>query len=246
MNGEDSMKKPIIGISANETEDSGAKLHHLPIHYLPAGYVRGIQQAGGLPILLPVGTKEDAVNYISQIDKLVLTGGQNVDPKHYGEKPIFDESLMLSSRDEFEMALIEEALHESKPIFAVCRGLQLVNVYFGGSLYQDLSQRDIEEVKHMQDPIPREVPTHGVKMLKGSHLHEIYGEIYQVNSFHFQGVSELGKGLKATAFSEDGIIEGIESVDLPSKIIGVQWHPDFYFELFKEEQNMFRYVVEQL
>lgn len=240
------MKKQVIGISLNETEDSGDKLHHLPINYLPAGYARGVQQAGGLPILIPVSGKEDAKAYISQIDKLILTGGQNVNPDLYGEKREFDESLMLTKRDEFEMALIEEAIAQEKPIFAVCRGLQLLNVYLGGSLYQDLSRRENEVVRHMQDPIPREVPTHEVTIEANSLLSQVYGLSTKVNSFHFQSIKDLGKGLVMTAVSEDGIVEGIESSDPKKRLLGVQWHPDFYFEEFAHERRMFEFVVNEL
>lgn len=240
------MTKTVIGISLNETEDSGKKLHHLPINYLPAGYVRGVQQAGGLPLLLPVSKKEDAKAYIDKIDKLILTGGQNVNPKFYNEERHFDESLMLTSRDEFELALIQEAMAQKKPIFGVCRGLQLLNVALGGTLHQDLSQRDVEETKHMQDPTPREIPTHYVSITEGSKLSQVYGTKTHVNSFHFQSVKELGNGLVVTALSEDGIVEGIESKDENQRILGVQWHPDFYFEEFEVERNMFKFVVNEL
>ncbi|MDT2815500.1 gamma-glutamyl-gamma-aminobutyrate hydrolase family protein [Vagococcus carniphilus] len=239
-------KKPIIGISANEVEDSGEKLHNLPINYLPAGYVRGVQLAGGLPILLPIGTKEDAIEYVTQIDKLVLTGGQNVNPKWYQEELSFDASLMSTKRDEFELALINETMRQKKPIFAVCRGLQLINVALGGTLHQDLSQRTPEPVIHMQDPIPREEPTHKIRTEEGSSLRQIYGENTSVNSFHFQSIKELAPSLKVAAISEDNIIEGIESNSTISPILGVQWHPDFAYEAMEQEREIFKFVVNEL
>lgn len=240
------MTKKIIGISANETEDSGEKLHNMPINYLPAGYVKGIQLAGGLPLLLPVGTKEDAKLYINKIDKLVLTGGQNVNPKWYGEKREFNADLMLTSRDEFELALIEEALIQNKPIFAVCRGMQLLNVALGGTLYQDLSQRKPETVIHMQDPVRRQVATHSVTTNDNSVVRVIYGLKTMVNSFHFQAIKDLGKGLKITALSEDNIVEAVESTMRNQRIVGIQWHPDFAYEELKQERQMFRFVVDEL
>jgi putative glutamine amidotransferase len=240
------MTKPIIGISLNETEDSGAKLHNLPINYLPAGYVRGVQQAGGLPILLPVSSKDDAKSYVTQIDKLVLTGGQNVNPKFYNEERLFDESLMLTPRDEFELALIHEAIRQEKPIFAVCRGLQLLNVALGGTLHQDLSKRDIEPVKHMQDPTPREIPTHSVTIKEDSLISQVYGNETNVNSFHFQAIKDVAKELVVTAISEDGIVEAVESLDEKNRWVGLQWHPDFYFEEFEKERQMFDFVVNEL
>lgn len=239
-------KKPIIGISANEVEDSGEKLHNLPINYLPAGYVRGVQLAGGLPILLPIGTKEDAKEYIAQIDKLILTGGQNVNPQWYQEELTFDANLMSTKRDEFELALIDEAIKQGKPIFAVCRGLQLVNVALGGTLHQDLSKRTTEQVIHMQDPVPREEPTHRIRTEEGSILRRIYGEKASVNSFHFQSIKKLAPTLKITAISEDNVVEGIESTTNIVKILGVQWHPDFAYETMEQERKIFKFVVKEL
>lgn len=239
-------KKPVVGISANDIADSGDKLHNLPISYIPSGYVKGVQLAGGLPLLLPLGTKEDAKMYVSQIDKLILTGGQNVNPKFYNETPIFDHSLMMTARDEFEMALIEETLKQKKPIFAVCRGLQLLNVTLGGTLFQDISTRENQKVTHMQDPIPRQVPTHKIQTENDSILREIYGEETSVNSFHFQSIKDLATPLKLTAVSEDQIVEGVESVNKEQRLLGVQWHPDFSYEELEQERRMFQYVVNEL
>lgn len=125
------MGKPIIGIAANEVQDAGDVLHHLPIAYTPLGYVRAIQQAGGLPLLLPISEPAIAKDYVSQIDKLVLAGGQDVSPKFYGQEAHQATGSGFLARDEFELALIDEALLQKKPIFAVCRGMQLVNVAFG-------------------------------------------------------------------------------------------------------------------
>lgn len=240
------MIKPIIGISLNETEDSGEKMHHLPLNYLPSGYAKGVLKAGGLPILLPVSSKEDAKAYVSQIDKLILTGGQNVNPKFYNEERTFDASLMHTKRDEFELALIEEAIKQKKPIFAVCRGLQLLNVALGGTLHQDLSRRENEEIKHMQDPIPRQEPIHKVTINKDSLISQVYGTETQVNSFHYQAIKDVAEALVVTAISDDHIIEAIESRDPNNRWIGLQWHPDFYFEEFDKEFQMFNFVVNEL
>ena len=240
------MIKPIIGISLNETEDSGEKMHNLPLHYLPSGYAKGVLQAGGLPILLPVSSKEDAKAYIDKIDKLILTGGQNVNPKFYNEERIFDASLMHTKRDEFELALIDEAIKQKKPIFAVCRGLQLLNVALGGTLHQDLSRRENEVIKHMQDPIPREVPVHKVTIDETSLISQVYGTETMVNSFHFQAIKDISDDLVVTAISDDDIIEGVESKNPENRWIGLQWHPDFYFEEFAHERKMFDFVVNEL
>lgn len=237
--------KKTIGIIANEIEDSGEKLHHLEVSYLPSGYAKGIELAGGLPFLIPISHQiTDVKQYVSMVDKLVLTGGQNVNPVYYQEKAIFPDNLMSHKRDAFEFAIIKEALKQKKPIFGVCRGMQLLNVYFGGSLYQDLSQRSPEPVRHMQAPISSTIPTHLITTKEDSLLRKIYGKETKVNSFHFQAVKRLAQGFEATAQSEDGIIEGIENQN--KQIMGVQWHPDFAYTTLEQERRVFDFVVNKL
>lgn len=240
------LRRPIIGIAANEIEDAGARLYHLPISYTPCGYIKAVQSAGGLPMVLPIASPEFAKEYITQIDKLILAGGQNVSPPLYGESIQVEEASLSKERDQFELALIEEAMVQKKPIFAVCRGLQLVNVALGGSLYQEISQLNEMKIAHMQVPVSREIPTHQIQTEDMSILRRIYGEKTTVNSFHFQAVKKLAEKLKVTAFSEDGIVEGVESNDPGLAFLGVQWHPDFAYDHLEQEMAIFRYVVEEL
>lgn len=240
------MKKNVIGISANEIEDSGTTLHNLPISYIPAGYAKGVQLVGGLPLLLPIGTPSDAKQYVDQIDKLILTGGQNVDPVFYREETMFDAVLKSTKRDKFEIALIEEMLSQKKPIFAVCRGMQLLNVSLGGSLFQDISVRVDQTIQHMQAPVPRQVPTHRIRTEPNSILRDVYGEHAQVNSFHYQAIKDVAPKLRVTAISEDHIIEGVESISKDHHWVGVQWHPDFSYDTLEQELRMFDFVVNDL
>lgn len=240
------MKRPIIGIAANEIADAGETLYNLPITYTPSGYVKAVHQAGGLPVVLPIGTPDMARAYVSQIDKLILAGGQNVAPELYGEQVLVGEAALAVERDTFELELIREAIRQKKPIFAVCRGMQLANVAFGGSLYQDLSQTNHGSITHMQVPVPRQIPTHKIRTKRASVLRDIYGEEAQVNSFHFQAVKELASPFKVTAYSEDGVIEGLESSDKQITFLGVQWHPDFAYDYLEQEMSIFRYAVQEL
>lgn len=235
------MSQSIIGIAGNMISDAGETLYHLPISYTPQGYIEAVQKAGGIPLFLPIGPAEFAKTYIQQIDKLILAGGQDIYPKYYGQK-VVDESRHLKSRDQFEVALIDEALRQGKPIFAVCRGMQLLNVYFGGSLYQDIE--DLTPVNHMQNPIPREEPSHDLLMENSSFLYPIYGKKAKVNSFHHQAVKTVGQSLTVTAQCSDGIVEAIENKK--QRILGVQWHPDFAYSQQEKEQAVFEYVVNQL
>ncbi|MHC5248672.1 gamma-glutamyl-gamma-aminobutyrate hydrolase family protein [Enterococcus sp. LJL120] len=234
------MAKPIIGVAANESQNPGTVLYEMPILYTPLGYTKAIQEVGGLAMVLPISEKAAAKEYVSQIDKLVLAGGQNVSPKFYGEAMTTADSTFLA-RDEFELALIEAALLQKKPIFAVCRGMQLLNVALGGTLHQDISQM---KISHMQDPIPRQVATHEIFTEKGSILNHIYGDQTMVNSFHHQAVDHLATNFKETAWSPDDVIEGIE--DRQQHLLGVQWHPDFAYDALPQELSAFRYLVESL
>lgn len=240
------MKRPVIGIAANEINDAGETLYHLPVSYTPAGYVRAVQNAGGIPLVLPVGAPELAKEYINQIDKLILAGGQNVSPELYGEPIQVEEASLFKERDQFELALIKEAMVQNKPIFAVCRGMQLVNVALGGSLFQEIEHLNNSNISHMQAPISREIPTHKIQTEAGSMLRKIYGKEAKVNSFHFQAVKTLANELHVTAYSEDGIIEGIERRGPGTVILGVQWHPDFAYDYLAQEMAAFQYVIDDL
>ncbi|MDH6365173.1 putative glutamine amidotransferase [Enterococcus sp. PF1-24] len=236
------MKKKIIGIAGNEIQDSGETLYHLPVSYVPNGYVKAVQKAGGLAFVLPIGEKVEAKDYISQIDKLILTGGQDISPKFYGQatSDLAGEGSVV--RDEFELALIDEALLQNKPIFAVCRGMQLLNVAFGGTLLQDISYKS--SIQHMQSPTPKEVPTHDIMLKESSLLAKIYGNVAKVNSFHHQAIDQLSSDFQKTAWSSDDIIEGIENQR--QNLLGVQWHPDFAYDALQQEMDLFNYVVNSL
>ena len=146
------MTKKIIGIAGNQLLQAAEVFHGNQVTYTPQGFVSAVQAAGGVPLVLPIGPKELAATYIQQIDKLLLAGGQDVAPEFYGQEPHIKLEETNRDRDEFELALIEEALKQNKPIFAVCRGMQLVNVALGGTLYQDLSMYPQWSVKHGQQP----------------------------------------------------------------------------------------------
>lgn len=229
------MKKPVIGITGNE------KTHpddDIMMSYVAKGFVEGVKDAGGIPIILPIGDQEMARHYISMIDKLILTGGQNVDPKFYGETKTIDSDDYHLQRDIFELALIKEAIKQKKPIFSVCRGTQLFNVAMGGTLYQDIED-------HWQD-CSAEYTTQRLMTEPDTVLREIYGEISHINSFHHQSIKDLAPNLKIAAHDpQDGIIEAVMSTD-DVAFLGVQWHPEFLFENRPKDKNLFDYVINEL
>ena len=130
------MSKPIIGITGNEREIPDD--HFIHMSYTATGFVEGVKEVGGIPIILPIGDEEMAKRYVSVVDKLIITGGQNVCPQFYGEEKVIESDDYLLKRDIFELALIKEARSQNKPIFTVCRGTQLYNVALGGTLHQDI------------------------------------------------------------------------------------------------------------
>lgn len=235
------MTEKIIGIAANEVLDSGESMHHLPVVYTPAGYVHGVQRAGGEPIVIPIGNPGAARFYISHIDKLILAGGQNVHPSYYHDTVKTDYDISYRPRDEFELALIREALAQHKAILGICRGMQILNIALGGSSNQKIST--FSKINHLQSE-PGDTPTHGVEFKTGTILQKIYGENARVNSFHRQAVERIGEGLEAIAWSEDGIVESVE--DKKRRLLGIQWHPDFTYAEIPQEQEIFNYVVNNL
>ena len=211
------MTKPIIGITANVRPNPA----HEDINwsYAPSGFVEGVQRAGGLAILLPVSDPSEAKTYISMIDKLILIGGQNVDPKFYNEKNHASEDDFFLERDIFEMALM--------------------NVALGGSLHQDIEN-------HWQDK-PSDYLYHEMIVEEDSKLAEIYGRETSINSFHHQSIKHLASDLRVIARDpEDNTVEAVESNTPDLRFLGVQWHPELLLDKREEDLKLFQYVVNEL
>ncbi|KXT76576.1 gamma-glutamyl-gamma-aminobutyrate hydrolase family protein [Streptococcus sp. DD12] len=226
------MAKQVIGIAGNER--SGLESLDIHVSYTPSGYVRGVQLADGIPYIIPIGDPENTQQYIASIDKLILAGGQNISPEFYHEDLQVASDDYNRSRDVFEIALVNEALRQKKPIFAVCRGMQLYNVIRGGSLNQEIPNHWLED------------STHDVVLDEGTPLYDIYGKRNWINSFHRQSVKKLGTGLKTIAKDpRDGTIEAIVDQNYPH-FLGVQWHPDHLIQERKESIDVFDYVVNHL
>ncbi|GFH41804.1 glutamine amidotransferase [Lactococcus hodotermopsidis] len=231
--------QPIIGVAANERRDAGGEMGHMAISYNPSGYIKAVQLVGGLPIMLPIGDPMNAKRYVSMIDKLVLAGGQNVAPEFYGEVETIKSNDYNRERDAFEIALINEAIKQNKPILGVCRGMQLANVALGGSLNQNTPN-------HWQST-PITQTSHDVLINNASPLMKIYGQKAQVNSFHRQSLKQIAPQLEIIAKSiGDDVIEAVQSTDPNLRFLGVQWHPDFMYNVRDEDLAFFRYAVYHL
>jgi putative glutamine amidotransferase len=205
-------------------------------------YVEGVAGAGGAPVVLPpVGEESAAEALIHSLDGLLLSGGSDLDPSYYGEKPVSELGVTLPERDAFEMALVGLALRRGMPVFGICRGMQVLNVALGGTLYQDLpSQWEQDPLKHRQDT-PKWQPTHEVRVSEGSYIAEVMGrESVKVNSYHHQGIRDLAEGLVVTGRSSDGVIEAVEAEDLSERwLLGVQWHAEAMRGSGPQQESLF-------
>jgi putative glutamine amidotransferase len=207
-------------------------------------YIQAVVAAGGTPIVLPVINNQTAIHRQAQIiDGLLVTGGFDIHPLLYGEEPFERLEFIDPDRDNHEIELVTMAHGLNKPIFGICRGIQLINVAFGGSLYQDISQSPGSYIKHMQKS-KREVAGHTVEIMKNSRLYEVFGEFVVANSFHHQAVKEVAAGFMVNALSKDGIIEGIEKAGA-NFVVAVQWHPEHMIYRYPVMLNLFkRFVTE--
>lgn len=230
------MSQPIIGISGNHYK-TGDHTEPLP-SYTQTCLVNAIEDAGGIPLIFPVTRPQLAEQYMKLVDKLVLTGGQNVEPIHYQEKLLIDSSNYFPERDRFELALIEAAHHQEKPIFGVCRGLQLYNVAQGGSLHQEV-------LGHWQENTGNQ-PSQDLYFPIESQLSQIYAQEPTVNSFHRQAINKLAPSLEIIALSPDKqTIEAVQSTRDSHTFLGVQWHPELLYGERETENRLFDYIVNQ-
>jgi len=205
-------------------------------------YCQSIIKAGGVPILSALGDPEA---YARICDGVIFTGGADLNPIRYGEKPYREDMSWDDSMDEMELRIFDEFIKLGKPIFGVCRGIQTINIAMGGTLIQDIPTM-VERKAHAQSLLPPK-SAHYVTALKDSFLNKIFGDEFIVNSHHHQAVKDCGKGLRAAAVTDEGVIEAIEHESLP--ISAVQWHPE---RMIGEENfdmtNMlplFKYFVDQ-
>lgn len=235
------MKTPIIGITGDITF---TKFYRDFWNYrsgINDAYIRAVERAKGIPLILPVSKKEYASSIISTIDGLILSGGNDVTPSNYNEEPIDSLGSIDPHRDEFELSLLKEAINQDIPVLCICRGIQLLNVLFGGSLYQDTLCNPKFNIQHSQRSEPH-IPIHSIRTKKGSFINSILGDEAKVNSIHHQMINKLGKGLESTAESLDGVIESIEKKD--SKfVVGVQWHPEILSKDDVKMQNIFNELI---
>ncbi len=228
--------KALIGISALLYEESKD-------HRCTRNYAEAVSAAGGIPIMLPaVIAPEDIEGLLPGLDGLLIPGGADVDPLLYGEEPLRELGLVKTANDHFEIHLLRAARTAHKPILCVCRGVQVLNVAFGGTLIQDLPSQLPDSLRHRQTPVNACDPTHTVDIAEYSLLHAAYGSTtLLVNSFHHQAVRDPAPGFTVSARARDGVIEALEAPE--EHIIGVQWHPEAMYQEHPEHLSLFRQLV---
>ena len=231
--------KPLIGVMPLWDDDKES------VWMLP-GYLEGIRQAGGIPVILPFTSENDELEQLAKMcDGFLFTGGHDVSPELYSEKPVDDSVICCKDRDEMESWYLKYAISSDKPLLGICRGIQFINAALGGTLYQDLPTQHSSEIDHHQKP-PYDIPVHTVSIVKDSPLGKFLDtERLSVNSYHHQAVKDLSPRLKAMAISTDGLIE---AVFMPEHrfLWAVQWHPEFSYLTDINSRKIFKAFIDSL
>jgi putative glutamine amidotransferase len=217
-----SRRLPLIGVSSSITVGANPERA-----YVNSAYLHAVQQAGGVPVVLPPQLSVTSLHRLgAELSGLLLTGGGDIDPALFGEAPDATLYDVAPARDSLETSVLHLALGRGLPVLAVCRGVQVLNVALGGSLYQDVATEPGTQLPHSQKE-PRDQPTHKVKVTPGSRLARTLGaDELEVNSMHHQAIHRLGRGLTAVAWAPDQLVEGAELDDPGRFVLGVQWHPE--------------------
>ena len=228
-----SKRVPVIGVTTTQGDDANKR----PYVKLPQAYVRAVLAAGGSPLLVPAGLQGGQLEAVFDvIDGLLLSGGGDIAPSAFGADGDSHAQYVDEARDALEFSLLLKAIEAGKPFLGICRGLQVINVTLGGSLFTDIPSQRPGGVVHRQEKsaLPGAI-AHKVSVEPESRLAGILGnDDLSVNSRHHQCIKELASGLKASAFAPDGVIEAVELEEHPFGV-AVQWHPE---NLIADERNL--------
>ncbi len=237
-------KKPVIGISGSVMYDQGGMFPGYERAYVNNDYIQAVLRGGGIPIIIPLTNSKEVIHsQLDLLDAIIFSGGYDVDPELYGEEPSQKLGDICPKRDRFDADLMLEAVSRDLPILGICRGMQMLNVVFGGSLYQDLSFIQDCTIKHVQGQLPS-TPTHLVDIEPNSLLYSILGSQVRTNSFHHLAVKELSPSFNITGISKDNVVEAIE-MKHRSFVLGVQWHPEMMAGDHPAMQSIFNQLIEK-
>lgn len=229
--------RPVIGLIPLYDDEKES-------YWMLPGYMNVLETCGALPLMLPLTTDEEALKQAFALcDGLLLTGGHDVGPYVYHSEASKECGIPCKKRDDMEGILLNLALKEDKPVFGICRGIQFMNAFLGGDLYQDLPTEYHSGVEHHMVP-PYDVAVHKIDVLEGTLLAGILGSgLHGVNSYHHQAVKTPADCVDVMAVSEDGLVEAI-SVKNQTFAVGVQWHPEFSYQENEDSVKLVRAFVE--
>jgi len=238
MTASDTPRKLIIGVSPRILRQVPRELgfRGKTLQYLEQSVAQWVMALDAVVFMVPTVEREslirrahvDIPDIVAALDGLILQGGADIDPSAYGEAPTHTVGAVDVLRDRFELDLLRAFAAAGKPVFGICRGMQLINVAFGGTLHQDLRADGATHASHVHADLYDE-HKHPLRLDPKTWIGAIYGDTDEgwVNSIHHQGVKALGRGVVAGAWSDDGVIEAIR-VESPGFVVGVQWHPEFH------------------
>lgn len=232
---------PLIGIPCRATDDPA------PRFFNNQSYVRALEAAGGSAVLIPLLADKAALRAIyARLDGVLLAGGGDIEPGRYGDQERHPALFGVDrAQDEVETTLTRWALTDGRPLLAICRGIQVLNIAIGGTLWQDLPSQLPSDVDHPGKNRPRADINHLVTIEPQSRLAAIVGdEPLGVNSFHHQAIRQLASGFVVTALAPDGVIEAIESLD-SRFALGVQFHPEEMWPVSERLARLFRAFVQE-
>ncbi|WP_143321972.1 gamma-glutamyl-gamma-aminobutyrate hydrolase family protein [Clostridium sp. HBUAS56010] len=232
------MRKPLIGLTPyHDTDNHDIKMRPT--------YLRALKAAGAIPVVMPLeASKEDLEQLAKELDGFLFAGGPDVHPFLFGEETQAHCGNVSYERDEMELSLLPLILDLKKPILGICRGIQILNIALGGTIWQDIPSQIRQDfpIAHTQ-PFRYQIPSHTVTLTAGSLLSKIAGkQTLEVNSMHHQAVKDLAPDLVATAYSPDHLTEALEMPGYPF-FLGVQWHPEYLWEKDEAAYGIFQNFV---
>lgn len=233
-------KKPVIGVTPYRRKTEPFDL------YVPEGIVKAVERLGGEVYLIDYDKIRlyELIGLVVQLDGVIFAGGVDVDPSHYGQETRPTCGAIDHKRDNLELNMFPLIRARGIPILGICRGCQVINVAFGGTLIQDIPET--YSVNHRQDDANGRFH-HDILISSGTLLHKIIGKnVLHTNSYHHQCVDELGQGLKANAYSQEGFPEGLENADPGQFILGVQWHPETTLDDDEDSIKPFKAFMEEV